>query len=271
MKKIVKTFMVRATLVAALLVAVAAQAKDATLTGATGTVESLGKGGTWQKVSVSKSVKVGSTLRTGSTAGSLASFRLPNVDGLIVLNEATTLTLSEASSKTVSGQNVSDTILSLAAGRVTGKVGGLTGASSFVVKTPSKNVVVKGQNAEFSVAVDGSVTVTRGTVDVGTAGQMVTVSAGQTLPANATASVAAQPGDQASIATQVAYGSRTNTPDGGTPPAGDTLGERGLTNPQFNDIYLSDDFLDDVERGTRSSVNPLSGGNAPEPMTPWAP
>ena len=68
MKKIVKTFMVSATLVAALLVAVAAQAKDATLTGATGTVESLGKGGTWQKVSVSKSVKVGSTLRTGSTA-----------------------------------------------------------------------------------------------------------------------------------------------------------------------------------------------------------
>ncbi len=269
MKKIVKTFMVSATLVAALLVAVAAQAKDATLTGATGTVESLSKGGTWQKVSANKSVKVGSTLRTGSTAGSLASFRLPNVDGLIVLNEATTLTLSEASSKTVSGQNVSDTILSLAAGRVTGKVGGLTGASSFIVKTPSKNVVVKGQNAEFSVAADGSVTVTRGTVDVGTGGQMVTVSAGQTLAANATASVAAQPGDQASIASQVAYGSRTGTTD--TPPAGETLGERGLINPQFHDIYLSDGYLDDVERGTRSSVNPLSGGNAPEPMTPWAP
>lgn len=271
MKKIVKTFMVSATLVAALLVAVAAQAKDATLTGATGTVESLGKGGTWQSVSVNKSVKVGSTLRTGSTAGSLASFRLPNVDGLIVLNEATTLTLSEASSKTVSGQNVSDTVLSLAAGRVTGKVGGLNGASSFVVKTPSKNVVVKGQNAEFSVGADGSVTVTRGTVDVGTGGQMVAVAAGQTLAANAAAPVASQPGDQASIATQVAYGSRTGNTDGGTPPAGDALGERNVTNPQFHDIYLADGFLDNVERGTRSSVSPLKGGNAPEPMTPAAP
>ena len=43
MKKIVKNFVVSATLMAALLVAVAVQAKDATLTGTTGVVESLGK------------------------------------------------------------------------------------------------------------------------------------------------------------------------------------------------------------------------------------
>lgn len=271
MKKIVKTFMVSATLVAALLVAVAAQAKDATLTGATGTVESLGKGGTWQKVSVNKSVKVGSTLRTGSTAGSLASFRLPNVDALVVLNEATTLTLSEASSKTVSGQKVSDTTLSLAAGRVTGKVSGLSGASSFVVKTPAKNVVVKGQNAEFSVSADGAVTVTRGVVDVGVGTEMVTVSTGQTLAANATEPAAAQPGEQASIATQVAYGSRTTTPDAFSSAEGEEIGERGVTNPSFNDLYLEEGYQDQVEEGTRTSVNPLTGANAPEPMTPWAP
>ena len=41
MKKIVKTFAVSMTLIAALLVAVSVQAKDARLTGMTGTVEVL--------------------------------------------------------------------------------------------------------------------------------------------------------------------------------------------------------------------------------------
>jgi hypothetical protein len=87
----------------------------------------------------------------------------------------------------------------------------------------------------------------------------------------ATAPVAAQPGDQASIATQVAYGSPHRYHRWWNSCGGDNLGERDVTNPQFHDIYLADGFLDNVERGTRSSVNPLRGGNAPEPMTPAVP
>lgn len=268
MKKIVRTFVVSATLVAALLVAVAAQAKDATLTGTTGTVESLGKGGAWQKVAVNKPVKVGATLRTGNAAGSLASFRLPNVDGLIVLNEGTTLTLTDASSKTVSGQAVSDTVLSLAAGRVTGKVNGLTGASSFVVKTPSKNIVVKGQNAEFSISANGAVTVTKGTIEAGTGANLVKVNAGQTLAANAAAPADAQPAEQANVTTQIAYASRpaaTSTPD-----SGDAV-TRNQINPNFNDIYEIESGIGyEAEKATRPSTDPATGGNEPKPVTPFS-
>lgn len=56
MKNIVKTFVMSATLVAALLVAASIQAKDAVLTGSSGVVQTLSKNGSWQKASVSKPI-----------------------------------------------------------------------------------------------------------------------------------------------------------------------------------------------------------------------
>ena len=267
MKKIVKNFVVSATLVAALLVAVAVQAKDATLTGTTGTVESLGKGGAWQKISANKPVKVGSTLRTGSTVGSLASFRLSNIDSLVVLNENTTLTLDAADSKKVSGQDVTDTALRLATGRVTGNVNGLNGASKYVIKTPSRDVIVKGSNAEFSVGADGSVIVTKGAVDVQTAKGLIPVAAGQTLPVGSDAVAPTDPNLQAGIATQVASANRDNAGKAkkDVSVAGDGEIERGVTNPNYDDVY--DKFVDKVEKDHRGKTHPLTGQN--DPVTPW--
>ncbi|MBO7391422.1 MAG: hypothetical protein J6U77_02880, partial [Verrucomicrobia bacterium] len=133
--------------------------------------------------------------------------------------------------------------------------------------TPSRDVIVKGSNAEFSVGADGSVIVTKGSVDVQTAKGLVPVAAGQTLPVGSDAVAPTDPNLQAGITTQVASANRPNTGKAKkeTTVDGDGEIERGLIDPNFDDVY--DKFVDKVEKDHRGKTHPLTGQN--NPVTPW--
>lgn len=268
MKKIVKTFAVSMTLIAALLVAVSVQAKDARLTGMTGTVEVLKDGGAWQKISSSKSIKEGETLRTADVVGTVVSFRLANADALVVMNQGSTLTLNQASDDTVNGQKISNTVMTLAAGQVTGKVGAIGGASKFTVNTPTKSFEVA-PNSEFSISVDGAVTVSRGELTAKAGTETVKVAAGQTLAPDATATAPADANIQASISTQVAYAARDTVSDTDTQSVSAPEG-RNQINPTLSKYVRASEnkAIDDLLPKVPALGNPAS--NDPIPVTPYS-
>ena len=257
MKKTVKNLVVSVALIAALLVAVSVEAKDAAITASTGTVQLLTKNGAWQKAGLNKVLKAGTTVRT--VGASTATVRLPDIDGFAVLGSGSVLTLNESSVK----NGISDTTVSLAAGQFASVIKSFPQGSVLNVKTPQRTIVIR-EPGSFVVNADGSVSVLEGKVMVGDA----VIGANQTLAAGADAPTALDAAAQASLTAAIAA---ANTPASANKSSkvakkdsGDSEDNSRSTLASSNIVLAPIDILDAIDKAHRAAW-PMTATNKVSP------
>jgi len=136
---------------------------------------SVNGGATWKKAPVGSVVKANSIVRTGKT-NSVADFFLAENGPMIRLKEDSVLRFERLDFSATGVEKIIVTRLELVRGRMLGSVKKLAAASSFMVRTPSSIVQIRG--TEFSVSGDGAVELIFGQARVFTEGQQFEVNAG---------------------------------------------------------------------------------------------
>lgn len=154
--------------VGAALIALAAAAQAAVekgtakVTAVHGSVEYSMDGSTWAPLKRGEGVHEGAIIRT--TSSSAADFDMGRNGALLRVMPDSTIAFSALTYEQTGIETIINTSIDLRAGRVAGHVQKLSAASKYEVKTPKAVATVRGTRYEMSV--DGSVTVSEGSVVV---------------------------------------------------------------------------------------------------------